>query len=66
MRPLRSAAADIASVINDWLSHPEKLEAIRREMSDLADQVAQPGGISRAADTIVQLLDVPVPSRKAA
>jgi lipid-A-disaccharide synthase len=59
-------ASKMAGIINNWLSHPAELAAVRDEMNRLADEVAVTGGVSRAADALIRRLDFPAASRRAA
>lgn len=56
----------IAAALDEWLSNPEKLAAVRSEMDALASEVAVTGGVSRAADAIIRQLDLPESRRRAA
>ncbi|MBX3443339.1 MAG: lipid-A-disaccharide synthase [Planctomyces sp.] len=47
-------AKRIARTLDGWLSNPEELQAVARDMVELRDRVAQPGGIARAAEALLR------------
>ena len=47
----------MTKTLDDWLSDPSKIEATREEMSRLADEVVEVGGLSRAAEVLYERLN---------
>jgi lipid-A-disaccharide synthase len=46
-------------VLDDWLADPATLAQTRRDISALADQVVEAGGVARAAEAILQRTALP-------
>lgn len=47
---LRSSRTEkLTQQLDQWISHPEQLDAARKELSELATQVVQTGGVKNAA-----------------
>lgn len=65
-RPGR-ATNRITAALDRWLSHPETLAASRQELSELANQIVEAGGVQRAASGLLnQLPPEPLERRRAA
>ena len=53
----RCRAPELASHIVGWLEDPASYAALRRELGQLRDRVAEPGACGRAADAILELAE---------
>lgn len=50
---LRSSRTEkLTQQLDQWISHPEQLKAARKELSELATQVVQTGGVKNAAHVL--------------
>ena len=52
--------------LDEWLLDSSSLAGARREVAELGAQVAQTGGIARAADAVLKQFDRERPARIAA
>jgi lipid-A-disaccharide synthase len=59
-------AARMQSAIDRWLSNPQEMQAMKREMGALREQVMHTDGSAKAADAILKLLGEKQVSRAAA
>lgn len=57
---------NIADRLDRWLSEPHELAAVRSELDRLADEIVETGGVRRAAQAILELLDHQPRQRQAA
>ncbi|MCA9079463.1 MAG: lipid-A-disaccharide synthase [Planctomycetaceae bacterium] len=56
----------MVSHLDRWLSEPLELAAVRTELDRLADAIVETGGVARAAEVILELLDHRAPAKRAA
>ncbi|MCA8993379.1 MAG: lipid-A-disaccharide synthase [Planctomycetaceae bacterium] len=56
----------IAQRLDEWLSNADVLQQRRDELSALADEIVQAGGVQQAAASILSYLNVAEPMRRAA
>ena len=59
-------AAMMHSVIDRWLRFPLEMQSLARELDELRQSIVQTGGVTKAADTILQLLGQETGERAAA
>jgi lipid-A-disaccharide synthase len=50
-------AANIAAVLNDWLTDRKQLARKKRELEDVCETVVKPGATARAAELILNKLN---------
>ena len=60
LRPKRSVE-NLTQYLDDWLTHPEKLAAVREQLGELCRSVASTGATARTAEAILRKLSTAAP-----
>ncbi len=62
----KKPVASMTAIFDRWLSNPEELNAVRQELADLADEIAESRASHETAEFLLKRLASPQTERKAA